>query len=123
MKLPPTIQLHDLSTGYRSRREEKVISQHLELTITPGEVVMLMGPNGSGKSTLMHTMAGLLTPLSGEVIISGKPLSSLKMKEHGYSASCSRSASLRATCPSQILSLWGATPTPASVVTSALRTR
>ena len=29
----------------------------------------------------MHTMAGLLTPLSGEVIISGKPLSSLKMKE------------------------------------------
>ena len=81
MKLPPTIQLHDLSTGYRSRREEKVISQHLELTIVPGEVVMLMGPNGSGKSTLMHTMAGLLTPLSGEVIISGKPLSSLKMKE------------------------------------------
>lgn len=81
MNLPPTIQLHDLSTGYRSRREEKVISQHLELTIAPGEVVMLMGPNGSGKSTLMHTMAGLLTPLSGEVIISGKPLSSLKMKE------------------------------------------
>jgi len=81
MNLPPTIQLHDLSTGYRSRREEKVISQHLELAIAPGEVVMLMGPNGSGKSTLMHTMAGLLPPLSGEVIISGKPLSSLKMKE------------------------------------------
>ena len=81
MNLPPTIQLHDLSTGYRSRREEKVISRHLELAISPGEVVMLMGPNGSGKSTLMHTMAGLLPPLSGEVIISGKPLSSLKMKE------------------------------------------
>lgn len=81
MNLPPTIQLHDLSTGYHSRREEKVISRHLELAIAPGEVVMLMGPNGSGKSTLMHTMAGLLPPLSGEVIISGKPLSSLKMKE------------------------------------------
>lgn len=81
MNLPPTIQLHDLSTGYRSRREEKVISRHLELAIVPGEVVILMGPNGSGKSTLMHTMAGLLPALSGEVIISGKPLSSLKMKE------------------------------------------
>ena len=81
MNLSPTIQLHDLSTGYRSHREEKVISQHLDLAIAPGEVVMLMGPNGSGKSTLMHTMAGLLPPLSGEVIISGKPLSSLKMKE------------------------------------------
>ena len=42
---------------------------------------MLMGPNGSGKSTLMHTMAGLLSPLSGEVLISGKSLSTLRMKE------------------------------------------
>ena len=42
---------------------------------------MLMGPNGSGKSTLMHTMAGLLSPLSGEVLISGKSLSKLRMKE------------------------------------------
>ena len=42
---------------------------------------MLMGPNGSGKSTLMHTMAGLLPPLAGEVQLGEKPLSSLTMKE------------------------------------------
>jgi len=42
---------------------------------------MLMGPNGSGKSTLMHTIAGLLPPLSGQVKILGRSLARLGRKE------------------------------------------
>ena len=76
-----TIELRHLSTGYTERRRSVVISPDLSLSIRPGEIVMLMGPNGSGKSTLMHTMAGLLPPLAGEVELGKKPLSSLTMKE------------------------------------------
>lgn len=76
-----TIELRHLRTGYTERRRSVVISPDLNLSIRPGEIVMLMGPNGSGKSTLMHTMAGLLPPLAGEVQLGEKPLSSLTMKE------------------------------------------
>lgn len=76
-----TIELRHLRTGYTERRRSVVISPDLSLSILPGEIVMLMGPNGSGKSTLMHTMAGLLPPLAGEVELGEKPLSSLTMKE------------------------------------------
>ena len=76
-----TIELRHLSTGYTERRRSVVISPDLCLSIRQGEIVMLMGPNGSGKSTLMHTMAGLLPPLAGEVELGEKPLSSLTMKE------------------------------------------
>lgn len=76
-----TIELRHLSTGYTERRRSVVISPDLSLSIRPGEIIMLMGPNGSGKSTLMHTMAGLLPPLAGEVELGEKPLSSLTMKE------------------------------------------
>lgn len=76
-----TIELRHLRTGYTERRRSVVISPDLSLSIRPGEIVMLMGPNGSGKSTLMHTMAGLLPPLAGEVQLGEKPLSSLTMKE------------------------------------------
>ncbi len=76
-----TIELRHLRTGYTERRRSVVISPDLSLSIRPGEIVMLMGPNGSGKSTLMHTMAGLLPPLVGEVELGEKPLSSLTMKE------------------------------------------
>ena len=76
-----TIELRHLRTGYTERRRSVVISPDLSLSIRPGKIVMLMGPNGSGKSTLMHTMAGLLPPLAGEVQLGEKPLSSLTMKE------------------------------------------
>ena len=76
-----TIELRHLRTGYTERRRSVVISPDLSLSIRPSEIVMLMGPNGSGKSTLMHTMAGLLPPLAGEVQLGEKPLSSLTMKE------------------------------------------
>lgn len=76
-----TIELRHLRTGYTERRRSVIISPDLSLSIRPGEIVMLMGPNGSGKSTLMHTMAGLLPPLAGEVELGEKPLSSLTMKE------------------------------------------
>ena len=76
-----TIELRHLRTGYTERRRSVIISPDLSLSIRPGEIVMLMGPNGSGKSTLMHTMAGLLPPLAGEVQLGEKPLSSLTMKE------------------------------------------
>lgn len=67
------LQTKALSTGYRDRkRGERIISRDLNVSIAPGELVMFMGPNGSGKSTLMHTIAGLLPPISGEVFIEGE---------------------------------------------------
>ncbi len=50
----------------------------LELTIEPGERVVLAGPSGAGKSTLLRAMAGLLLTaahgdLSGTVLVDGIP--------------------------------------------------
>lgn len=46
----------------------------LDLEIPSGKIVGLLGPNGCGKSTLMKTVAGLLVPTSGEVLVDGKPI-------------------------------------------------
>ncbi|WP_044231342.1 ABC transporter ATP-binding protein [Porphyromonas sp. COT-290 OH3588] len=76
------IRVQGLSTGYSSGRSaQRVISRNLNLSISQGEMVMLMGPNGSGKSTLMHTMAGLLPSFSGDILISGQSISQMKMKD------------------------------------------
>ena len=49
----------------------------VDLAIATGEVMSLTGRSGSGKTTLLHVLGGLIAPSSGEVLLSGEPLSSL----------------------------------------------
>jgi len=44
----------------------------IELTITPGEFVVLVGLSGSGKSTLLRSINRLIEPTSGEVLFYGR---------------------------------------------------
>lgn len=62
----------DLSVGYGGR---SVVSS-IDLNLYPGEVVSLLGPNGSGKSTVLRTLLGLQTPIQGEILLMGRPVSS-----------------------------------------------
>lgn len=53
----------------------------IDLEVREGEVLSLIGPNGAGKTTLLHTLAGLLTPLEGEVSLGGRSASRMSGRE------------------------------------------
>ncbi|UXZ55963.1 ABC transporter ATP-binding protein [Halomonas sp. 7T] len=53
----------------------------LNITLEPGQVWGVLGPNGAGKTTLLHTLAGLNTPRSGQVLLNNKPLSQLRRRQ------------------------------------------
>ena len=73
----PVIEASSLSIGYLLKGgKRKVIHDDLNLRLRPGEVTCLLGLNGAGKSTLLRTLCGFQPPLSGEIRLMGKPLSS-----------------------------------------------
>jgi heme ABC exporter ATP-binding subunit CcmA len=43
----------------------------VDLTVAPGEVVVVLGPNGAGKTSLLRACAGLLPVTSGEAVVLG----------------------------------------------------
>jgi putative ABC transport system ATP-binding protein len=55
----------------------------IDLSVTPGEVLLLMGPSGSGKTTLLQILGCLLTPSDGEVRLKGHSLTGLGAEERG----------------------------------------
>ncbi len=73
--MTPIIEFKDYSFKYRSQKEPTL--HHINLSIYPGEKVLIVGPSGSGKSTLAHCLNGLV-PFSysgestGSLMVAGK---------------------------------------------------
>ncbi|WP_411815349.1 ABC transporter ATP-binding protein [Heyndrickxia sporothermodurans] len=72
-----TIQAKSLTLGYG----DSIIIDELNLSIPKGEITVFIGGNGCGKSTLLRSMARLLKPESGSVLLAGKEIVKLPTKE------------------------------------------
>lgn len=67
------LELRNLDAGYGFLQILRDVSLHVET----GEFVALVGPNGAGKSTTLKTIAGLIGPMRGDVVLAGEPISGL----------------------------------------------
>ncbi len=66
----PAVSIRDGRLAFGSR----VLWDHVELDVAPGEFVAVLGPNGAGKTSLLRVLLGQ-TPLSaGSVTIEGGPV-------------------------------------------------
>lgn len=72
-----TIQTDSLTLSYGDR----IIIDELNLTIPKGEITVFIGANGCGKSTLLRSIARLLKPKGGSVLLAGKDIAKLPTKE------------------------------------------
>ena len=76
------IRGEELAIGYRlGRRGTAVVHDGLSFTLPRGELTCLLGPNGAGKSTLLKTLSGVERPLSGELLLNGRPSETYSVSE------------------------------------------
>lgn len=64
------LELDHVSVSYNGR----LALEDISLQIPHGAQVAIVGPNGAGKTTLFKVMVGLLTPISGKIMIHDLPL-------------------------------------------------
>lgn len=70
------MEIKGLEIGYRQSSTEFVkLTEPADASLRRGNLTALIGPNGTGKTTLIKTMAGLLKPLSGDVLIDNQSAS------------------------------------------------
>ena len=75
------VQARTLTKVYGTGPARVAALNNVSLTITRGQFAAVMGPSGSGKSTLLHCLAGLDTPTTGDVLIAGRPLSTMNDRQ------------------------------------------
>lgn len=69
------LRIVNLRKSYRKR----LVIRDVSLELGRGEVVALLGPNGSGKTTCFYSIAGLVTPEGGRVIMDGRDVTKFPM--------------------------------------------
>ncbi len=71
------LELKDISF----KRDNKIILDHINLTLEDNLFYCITGPNGSGKSTLAKIIMGLVTADSGSILYNGEDITSLSVDE------------------------------------------
>jgi NitT/TauT family transport system ATP-binding protein len=83
LTLPALVDLQGVSREYVSRTGPVLAVYDMSMQVRECEFVAILGPSGCGKSTLLKTIAGLLPPSRGRVLVDGqsvtRPLDRLGM--------------------------------------------
>lgn len=76
-----SVELREVSVGYRVREGERVVARGIDLSLKSGELTCLLGANGVGKSTLLKSLSGFLPLLGGEIFINGIDLGKMRARD------------------------------------------
>ena len=72
--LAPLITVEHLDHAFEEAGAAKPVLHDINLSVHPGEIVILTGPSGSGKTTLLTMLGGLRAAQSGSLRILGAEL-------------------------------------------------
>jgi iron(III) transport system ATP-binding protein len=70
-RAPAQVRVTGLTKSYRRRREAVPVLKDVDLSVTQGELLVLLGPSGCGKTTLLKCLVGLERPDSGRIDLGG----------------------------------------------------
>ena len=66
------LKIDNLRVVYRTDDKETVAVDNFTLDVKKGELISVVGPSGCGKTTILRSIAGLLQPTSGTILIGDK---------------------------------------------------
>lgn len=66
----PILKTRDLTFGFGGN----LVTNHVSLSVNPGEFVSIIGPNGAGKTTFFNVVSGVYRPTGGAIMFRGRDI-------------------------------------------------
>lgn len=74
------IEFRDFSCYYKVKKSYVPALDHIDLSIAPGELLVILGQSGSGKTTLLKCILGLCEYISGDLFVDGIPTDDFRVR-------------------------------------------
>lgn len=77
------LRVEGLGKGYGEGDARVEVLRNIDVSLSKGEMSVLLGPSGSGKSTFLNIIGGLESADAGRIVIDGYELTKLSSKKVG----------------------------------------
>ena len=74
---PPAVEVTGVAYAFKSNRPGRKVLDDIDLTLAPGDFVVLTGPSGAGKTTLLSLIGALRAVQEGSIRLDGAELKGL----------------------------------------------
>lgn len=79
--IEPLVRVQGLEKSYRRGKRLVQALRGIDLTVSAGELLLVMGPSGGGKSTLLNLIGGLDRPDGGTIRVAGRDVTEASNRE------------------------------------------
>jgi multiple sugar transport system ATP-binding protein len=84
------LEINRINKRFGKGARQVEVLKHIDISVQPGEFLILVGPSGCGKSTLLNIIAGLDEPSEGSIHIAGRCVASATPGVHIHVPSAQR---------------------------------
>ena len=71
------LELNNISSGYNGQ----IVLHNISFKLQEPSIYVVLGPNGAGKTTLFRTIAGILEPYSGKILLDDQNITTSGKRE------------------------------------------
>lgn len=82
IEIPENVEIEFRDVSFKYPKTDRMILEHVNITIRRGETLSIVGVNGAGKTTFVKLLCRFYEPDEGEILVNGIPARDIPLNEY-----------------------------------------
>lgn len=82
IEIPENVEIEFRDVSFKYPKTDRMILEHVSITIKRGETLSIVGVNGAGKTTFVKLLCRFYEPTEGEIFVNGIPAKEIPLNEY-----------------------------------------
>ena len=80
--IPKNVEIEFRDVSFKYQKTDRMILEHVNITIRRGETLSIVGVNGAGKTTFVRLLCRFYEPTAGEIFVNGIPARDIALEDY-----------------------------------------